>query len=943
MKEKRNWNEFLDNAAEWSPHMSRREFLELAAASLALAGVTGCTRPPRDPIFPYVQRPEDSLPGKPTFFATARVLGGLATGILVETHLGRPTKIEGNPDHPASGGVAPAWLQASILSLYDPDRGQQVKFKEQNSSWDKFQNLWRELNPHFLSTKGEGLAFVTELSTSPTLQGFMVAMKKKFPKLLWIQQDPLFRSSSLQATEEVFGQALLPVYDFKASEVVVSFDADFLASPQFPVSYAKDFMERRRLRDQGLPLNQLFSFECGLSLTGLKANQRVALHSQDLEKVAEIILKFHKGPKLAPISKTSPSLQEEMIQQLLPLLQRKRGKCLFIAGPQQSKRIHAICHYLNSQLGKEVVRYVPAPFTNWESLPAKSAQLLRDLGNKKIQALFIFGANPVYSSPPEFKWQELIKNVEHSFRLGLYEDETAAACNWYLPQSDDFESWSDAQSFDTRVSILQPVIQPLYESRSAIELMHFLLNLKDNSSYELVQSFWKSKLKNSFESTWKESLRKGVLPDSGLHPPDHHLKKIKAPAVSNLSISSAWQTGLQTEIVWKESAKMYDGRFANNPWLQELPDPLSKVTWDNVAFVGSAQIQQRNIKNGQLLQIKVAGKTLRAPVWVLDGLPENTVVLSLGYGRTRAGKVGTHIGYNAYEIVNANSPDFSPGEIAVLEESVELACAQMIQEMENRSLIKTTQEVSPEVSLPSLYPKPTPEFSDTEEPAWAMVIDLDSCTGCAACVLACQSENNIPVVGKKGVLLGREMHWIRVDRYKEVGFQPVPCMHCEKAPCEPVCPVGATVHGNGGLNQMVYNRCVGTRYCSNNCPYKVRRFNFLHFAKFSPLEKLQKNPDVSIRPRGVMEKCTYCVQRINQVGIQAKIENRKIKDGEIQTACQQTCPTQAITFGDLGNPISQIRTLKRSPRNYSLLEELGTKPRTTYLAMLSKEELQKHD
>jgi molybdopterin-containing oxidoreductase family iron-sulfur binding subunit len=662
-----------------------------------------------------------------------------------------------------------------------------------------------------------------------------------------------------------------------------------------------------------------------LSLTGLKANRRLALPPEKMESTAVDLL--HS------LQKNHPT-KDPFISDLLEKIRKGSGRCLFIAGPQQSKTVHSVCHYLNAEFGEKCVAYRASEFSLSEVGLDPLRSVLNDFSQKSPRALLVIGSNPVYSLPSETKFAELVKKSTFSAYLGLSENETASLCEWSLPMSDELEAWTDSMSFDGSQCLLQPVVEPLYDTRNIHELIHFVINSKETSSYEIVQSQWQKKWGTGFPDKWRSSLQKGVIENT--RSPSLRPKSRKAPTAGNPSPLLKDQF----QIVWKPSLNIYDGRWANNPWLQELPDPLTQISWDNVALVGAESLMGKKIKNGQMIEIKANGKSLQAPVWITSGVAEKTIVLSIGYGRTQAGRAGNGVGFNAFTLQSVDRIDASPAEITVLDSFATLACAQTHQNMEYSEALKTTETLEKKKkSESSLYPA-SPLVTIHQEPAWAMVIDLDSCTGCSACVVACQSENNIPVVGKKGVLMGREMHWIRVDRYVGVGFQPVPCMHCEKAPCEPVCPVGATVHGTDGLNQMIYNRCVGTRYCSNNCPYKVRRFNFLHFADYTKLERLQKNPDVSIRPRGVMEKCTYCVQRINQTRIQAKLEDRRIQDGEVRTACQQTCPTEAIVFGDLNDPQSQVRKLKSNPRNYALLEELGTKPRTTYLAQLSKKDLE---
>jgi molybdopterin-containing oxidoreductase family iron-sulfur binding subunit len=930
----RSENEFLEGASEWHDSLSRRDFLALAGASLALAGLSGCTRPPHDPILPYVTRPEDSVPGRPEFYATACTMNGLATGILLETHEGRPTKVEGNPDHPASLGAAFSWQQARILGLYDPDRAKEVLFQNKKSSWAEFQRAWKIQNQKLQQSQGAGFVVFSEPTSSPTLIRQMTELRAKYPKMRWVQWSPLMHTGARDASLQTFGSDLSPIYDFSEAEVVVSLNADFLAGYAYPVSYARQFMQRRRATDHGKHANTLFVAENGLSLTGLKANQRLALSSAQLQNFAKDLF-FALEPNAGNV--TSKDTVTADVRKLAAMISRNAGHCAFLAGDEQPAEVHAICHGLNRRFGEKAVRWIANPVPAFDS---DLASLAKDLEGDKIQALWIVGPNPLLTLPLGLDWAKLIRKTPFQACMASHENETSEACDWFLPLSDDFEAWSDSKSFDGSVSILQPAISPLYDTRNFHEQVHFATYLEEKTSYEIMQASWKKIWGNDFPKRWSKALRTGIVADSAasaIHPKSKPLALKPRLSESTSAI----------EVFFKPDSVLLDGRFANNAWLQELPDPLTQITWDNVAAVSDEIAREKNISNGQVLEIQVADKKLNIPAWALKGLPKNVVVINLGYGRTRCGKVGNNVGVNTFTLKSSDAA-FVPAKMRVTSEFRDLACAQTHQQMEDRSPVKTTKDLTDvarsaatsadAAATRSLYPN-TPVSDAFTKAAWSMTIDLDSCTGCSACVIACQSENNIPVVGKSGVLAGREMHWIRVDRYDDGKFQPVPCMHCEKAPCEPVCPVGATVHGDGGLNQMVYNRCVGTRYCASNCPYKIRRFNFLNFTKFSEVEKLQKNPDVTIRTRGVMEKCTYCVQRINQAQIQAKVEDRTLKDGEIQTACQQTCPTKAIVFGDQNDPASQVSLLKRNRRNYSLLEELGTRPRTTYLAQLSEEDL----
>jgi molybdopterin-containing oxidoreductase family iron-sulfur binding subunit len=937
--------EFPRQASEWANSLSRRHFLKLMGASLALVGLTACSRQPPEAIVPYVQAPEGWIPGKPQFFATAMTLGGYATGVLVESQLGRPTKVEGNPDHPASLGATDAFAQASILTLYDPDRAQTVTQMGEASSWEAFlQALQAELEPQ-RSSGGAGLRILTETLTSPTLTAQLQELLTQFPSATWHQYEPINRDNVYAGAQRAFGEAVEPIYRFDQAEVILSLDADFLSTCPGHVRYARDFASRRRVsREDAAAMNRLYVVESTPTPTGAIADHRLPLKAAQVESFVRALAQA-LGLAVAPGNQAIP---ENWIGAIAHDLQAHRGASLVLTGDHQPPIVHALVHAINDALanGGQTVLYtdpvVASPVNQTESL----RELVAAMAAGQVELLVILGGNPVLTAPADLDFAGALDQVKFRVHLGLYEDETSARCHWSLPESHYLEAWSDARAYDGAITIIQPLIEPLYDSRSTHQVLAMLLGQADRSDHDIVRGYWESQSSaEDFDLFWQTALRDGLVADTAFSPKSVALNR-EFDQPSPLATAGAEDL----ELIFQPDPSIWDGRFANNGWLQELPKPLTKLTWDNAALMSPATAEKLGLSNDDLVELRYQGRTVRAPVWVMPGQSEGSVTVHLGYGRTQAGRVGTGIGFNAYALRTTDVPWFGSGlEIVKTGERYPLASTQMHQSIEGRDLIRvgTVEQFQvepdfaqkPETHLAeiSLYPKF--EYKDY---AWGMVIDLNACLGCNACVVACQAENNIPIVGKDQVLRGREMLWIRLDRYYQGNLdnpatyhQPVLCMHCENAPCEVVCPVGATLHDHEGLNMMVYNRCIGTRYCSNNCPYKVRRFNFLQYSdQETESFKLQRNPEVTVRARGVMEKCTYCVQRISAARIAAKEEGREIRDGEVVTACQGACPTQAIVFGNINDSTSQVAQLKASSLNYGLLTELNTHPRTTYLARL---------
>lgn len=967
--------EFPKQAVEWLDPVNRRQFLKLMSASLALAGLTACTRP-AEKIVPYVRPPEEIIPGKPLFFATAMTLGGFATGLLIESHMGRPTKVEGNPDHPASLGATDVFTQASVLTLYDPDRSQTLQYLGNIRPWSAFLMSLRTAMEAQQKTQGAGLRILTETITSPTLAHQLQALLTEFPLAKWHQYEPAGRDNTRAGAQLAFGEYIETQYRFDKAEIILSLGADFLTCGPGHLRYAREFARKRQVQAGQGQMNRLYVVESTLSNTGARADHRLPIRAMEIEGFIRTI-----AAKLGIMQTPGQSDSElgtrdlglsSWIAALVQDLQQHRGASIIIAGDYQPPGVHALAHVINQNLGNvgnTVIYTDPVeanPLNQMESL----RQLVQDMEAGLVEILVIIGGNPVYTAPVDLRFGEHLTKVKLSMHLNLYNNETSALCHWHIPETHYLESWSDARAYDGTVTIIQPLIAPLYDGKSAHELLATLSNNPRQSSYDIVRDYWKNKRgSNDFEQFWRKALHDGLMADTALPPKSISLKTplveaIDPPSSINTQEQNPTDNEQQTldnkqslEIVFQPDPTIFDGQFANNGWLQELPKPLTKLTWDNAALISPATAERLGLANEEVVNLLYRGYTVKAPIWIMPGHADNSITVHLGYGRTRAGKVGTGIGFNAYLIRTSRTPWFDSGlEIHKTNERYQLACTQDHYSLEGRDLVRSgTWDQYRE--NPNFWHEKTPGSGETidqslslslypeykyEGYAWGMVIDLNACIGCNACVVACQAENNIAIVGKDQVLKGREMHWIRIDRYykgnldnPEAYHQPVLCMQCENAPCEVVCPVAATVHSAEGLNDMVYNRCVGTRYCSNNCPYKVRRFNFFQYSDWdTPSLKLMRNPDVTVRSRGVMEKCTYCVQRINYARIEAEKENRQIRDGEIVTACQAVCPAEAITFGNINDPDSRVSKLKAESRNYGLLEDLNTKPRTTYLAVL---------
>ena len=934
-------------------HLSRRDFLKFLAAPLALAGLSACVPQPVEKIVPYVEAPQNVTPGRPLFFSTAMEMQGYGygLGLLAESNEGRPTKLEGNPLHPASLGATDIFAQGSVLDLYDPDRAQVITNNGDISTWNAFLAIINEALSAQSGQQGAGLRILTGPVTSPTLASQLESLLSQFPQAKWHQYSAVGRDNVRLGASLAFGEPVETYYRFDQAQVILSLDADFMLREPGRVRYIRDFTDQRRISGADGEMNRLYVVESTLTNTGAMADHRLPLQAARVVDFTRAVAQELGVTSGSPVD--SPPVPQAWIQAVAADLKQHGGSSLVIAGEQQPPEVHALAHAINQSLGSvgnTVVFTEPVvakPVNQTESLQ----NLAQDLEAGAVEILVVLGENPVYTAPVDLNFAERYQKAGLSVYLSAYTDETAQLSTWHIPVTHFLEMWGDLRAYDGTVSLIQPLIEPLYNGKSPHELLAVFLGQADASGYDIVRQYWQDRLGDgNFESLWKQALHDGVIEGTALEPKQVSLS-LDPNSLSAVSNPSPAGDGSNLEIIFAPDPSIWDGSYANNGWLQELPKPFSKVTWDNPARISPRTAARLGLNNGDVVELKYSQRSLQAPVWILPGQPQDSVTVFLGYGRKSGGELVTGRGFNAYALRTSQSAWFDNGlEISKTGQSYPLATTQHHHSMEGRDLVKVASleayrqnpnfvqegEHLPE-ELPSMYPA-----FPYEGHQWGMSINLNACVGCNACVIACQSENNIAVVGKQQVMDGHEMHWLSIDSYyqgqldnPQVYFQPVPCMHCENAPCEPVCPVEATVHDAQGLNEMIYNRCVGTRYCSNNCPYKVRRFNFLQYVDEDVIPlKLMRNPEVTVRSRGVMEKCTYCVQRIQAKTIEAAVEGHALQDGAIQTACQQACPANAIVFGDVNDENSQVSLLKAEPRDYTLLEHLGTRPRTTYLARL---------
>jgi len=922
--------EFPGLAQAFGQALGRRHVLRMIGASLSLAGLAGCSPAAPDVEMAVPVEEPGMEPGSIRHYATATTLGGIATGVLVTHADARPIKIEGNPDHPASLGATSVFDQAALLQLYDPDRAATVTRGGAIATPGEAFGALRARLDALAAAQGAGLHILSGAFSSPTLAAQRAALIAAYPRARWHGHEPASRANVWRGAALAFGREAEPLPALDRAEIILAVDSDLLSAAPGHLSYVRAFAARRA---PTAGMNRLYVWEATPSLTGAAADHRFAVPPRDtfrlLQKLAALIAGGSAG---------------EAPGWLLPLAQdlaAHRGAALLHVGPEQPPETHTLAHLINQALAAPIRLIAPVLAPQSSDL----ADLCRDIAAGGVDTLIMLGGDPVYSAAGDLGFAELLARVPHRFHLAPYRNATAEASEWVIPEAHELESWSDARAFDGSVTIQQPQLRPLHGGSSAHQLLAVLLGSVDADPRAPVLAEWQRRAHaagqaSGFETFWQDALRKGLVADSA-QPSLDLSPKIAIAALAAPPVAD----GLA--LLFRTDAALWDGRFANNGWLQELPHPLTTLTWDNAALIAPADAAQRDLATGDVVRLAIGRHAIEAPVWIQPGQAAGSITLPLGYGQVRGGRIATGVGFDAYRLRSHDAPWQQGGAtLDRLGRTVAFAATQHQPTMQGRDLLRTVSLADladaasgwdPERPEPSLYPG-----AEADRPAWGMAIDLSRCVGCGACMVACQAENNVPVVGKEEVQRGRAMHWLRIDRYYQGGeaaprtlFQPVLCMHCENAPCEVVCPVDATVHDREGLNVMVYNRCIGTRFCSNNCPYKVRRFNFFDYAGAEARPAAARNPDVTVRSRGVMEKCTYCLQRIKTAEIAAERDGKALADGDVVTACQAACAARAITFGDIRDPHSAVARAKANPLDYAVLGELGTRPRTSYAARLS--------
>ena len=1012
--------------------VDRRHFLKIMAASFALGGIglAGCRRPEEN-ILPFGWSVEGAIPGLPVYYATAMPLRNGAIPLLAETHQGRPTKLEGNPAYAPHGGASSLLAQASILDLYDPDRS--TAHRQEGSPIDTMgaKALLAQVGKSFAGSHGEGLAVLADASSSPTRARLMIALRARFPKAVWAEYEPLTDEPPAPVARALFGLPVKPIYRFTKARRILSIDSDFLQSENGSLYYARDFAKGRKVVKKDDSMNRLYVTESALSITGTMADHRLRLASSHMTAFAAAVAAKVTGD--ASYAKLAEGLEvkPEWIAECAADLMANKGASLVIAGSHLPEQAHAIAYALNEALGNigTTVEFI----LNTSNPLLGIGGLSELIAKGSVKTLVILGGNPAYNAPADLNWPELQKSVPQVIRHGYYEDETSALAGTHLAAAHYLESWGDARTTDGTVVPVQPMIMPMFGGITQTEVLASVLGMESTDPYKLAFDTITGRLGARGEPAYRRFLHDGLIARSAFRPIRVRLNKAALGRYLEQGQPLKTVTKSSLEVRFIADPRMDDGRFNNNGWLQECPDPITKISWDNAILVSprlakelgidspssAIQVARKDLadfdkgrENAHIVELTVGKRTLRGPAHIQPGLANYTVVVPLGFGRTKVGRVGEGTGFSGYAARESGSLHVANGAtITVTGEKMFLADSQWHWSMEGRDLVREgnlseyqenpgfVKEVGLEAESPAVVLDPgydqispadkaskiprgnslykTPQFDGVHQ--WGMSIDLNTCIGCNACVVACQAENNVPIVGKEQVLRGRIMHWIRLDRYysdgkadaspfggegnreipedPQVSMQPVACMQCELAPCETVCPVNATVHGDEGLNVMAYNRCIGTRYCANNCPYKVRRFNFfdwnmrqlddLYMGPLGPqgmqeLVQMVKNPDVTIRMRGVMEKCTYCVQRIEHGKIEWKVKMAQegtpelvsVPDGTIRTACQQACPVDSIVFGNLLDPNSAVSQAKAREQDYALLGYLNIRPRTTYLARL---------
>ena len=994
-------DEFLEGGSG-DEGTSRRTFLKVMGASAALAGLSGCRRPVEN-ILPYARKPEEVIPGVPQYYATSMPMGGVGRPLLVQSHEGRPTKAEGNPEHPLVRGATDIFAQASVLQLYDPDRSRQVRTRNaggagERGTWGAFVGQANRL----LAQRGTArLAVLAAPSASPTQDALRAQLLQTYPGARWVTLGPHLDDAQALGTQAALGQPARPLYRFSDADVIVAFDADFLASEDpNTVWNNREYAASRRVDERG-SMSRMYAVESTMTMTGGMADHRRAVKAGAVPFVAAAVAEALGVPTGAQVL-----IDDDLVPFVAAIASDVRaagGAAAFVAGPTAPPELHALVASLNGRFGGGAVEYLATGAEPAAPVGPQLAALVRDMAAGRVDALVMLGTNPVYSLPAELRFEEALERVPFSVHTGLYRDESGQRATWHVPAAHYLESWGDARAYDGTLSVVQPLIAPLYDdAHSEIEVLNLLATGRNNAGYDVLRASLQGRLAGDFETAWRTAIHDGFVPDTGF-------ASIGAGGGAADLSGLALPDADALELVVRLSPTLYDGQFSNVAWMQEAPHPVTKVTWDGVALVspatalanGWAVEEDAGKAYATVVSIEApGGATATMPVWVQPGHPDNSITVTMGYGRAIDSDREIRDRGLIERVFNVDSDLYRPGAVssfvgaeleggavvgraeglrplggavvpsvgaAAVGDGYLVASTQDHGSMEGRHIVRmaTLEEYEADPVFAAdedHFVEGTPwenfppswgtEDSASEDPRigewiysdnqWGMTIDLNACTGCNACVVACQAENNVPVVGKDQVSRGREMHWLRLDRYyvgdeQDPGMvqQPMMCVHCENAPCEQVCPVNATAHSPDGLNEMTYNRCIGTRYCANNCPYKVRRYNFYNWTKHLPTTvQMQSNPYVTVRYRGVMEKCTFCVQRIRQTQQYAHIESRPMRDGEVLTACQQVCPAEAIVFGDLKDPASAVNQTKLNKRNYAVLAELAVKPRLTYLARL---------
>ncbi|MEM7433966.1 MAG: 4Fe-4S dicluster domain-containing protein [Myxococcota bacterium] len=983
---------FMGDLVEPSTLVSRRAILKGSSIAALAAGLQGCLRRPEDIIFPYSKAPENLIPGIPSHFATVTARGRDALGVVATSHDGRPTKIEGNTAFPTSLGATDVRGQLYVWDLYDPDRSKSPAKREggalKDATSDEFDEAFEGLAKKHAADQGAGLRLLAPISNSPSFRAMRDKVQAKFPKSKFHTYSPVNDDNAREGARMALqGKATPPLYDHSKSLVTLSFGSDFLGKESGSVAAARRFAMTRAIAEPDQPMNRLYVIESNFTVTGSMADHRLRSPQSDIEWYAKMLVIGLAGRGVDNLGALAKVLQADLDPSELQGLELEwllgaaadllanKGRCIVLAGASQPPRVHALVNAINGALGNfgRTTFFGPEVDADEAASVESIASLASD--SEGMSTLVIIGGNPVYDAPADVDFARLLaREGLTSVHLSDHRNETTLACSWHAPLAHELEAWGDQQSQDGAVAVQQPLIAPLYGGRSAIEFLAAFADEETTRGHDIVKATHADQVKKdtkallglgapdkdtSPESVWRRSLHAGILfVPKGTKPPVALQGIIEAFAEKK---PRTLVSATNLEVSFEPDNGLWDGQHANNLWALELPSPMTKIVWDNAAIMSPATRDALELENGQMVRLKVGDRQVEVPVWPLPGHADNCITLTLGWGRTAAGRYGNGKGFDVNPLRTSDGMGFANGVKAeALPESYNLVQTQTHDRMEGRPIAidATLEEYKEEpdfASYRSVEPVSTPPLWKQQDYSegyqWGMTIDLASCSGCNACVVACQAENTIPSVGKIEVERGREMHWLRIDRYfvgddqdsPQVAVQPVGCQQCEEAPCENVCPVNATVHSPEGLNDMVYNRCVGTRYCANNCPYKVRRFNYLDwqghlddkwafYGDFPESRKLQFNPNVTVRMRGVMEKCTYCVQRIQEAKIAANREDRTIRDGEVTTACQQACPSGAITFGNLNDPNARVTKLKAINRQYQLLAEIGTRPRTTFLA-----------